>query len=179
MRKNIGLYAIFLSLIALGASRAQAQNPTDSLGGRTVHVFLPSAAIDTLFIRNINTQMTQDAQYWYSYTFVKSGLYDNQDGFYFTDSQHRLFFSKAGLGSTELPRFLLADFAGTKEIWIIVDPTGPANAKPIIMTSAPKMVNILNPWPTTAPKLLSGTKTRNMTTVSGHCGWFSAMLLDT
>src|SRR6185369_1805720 len=102
-----------------------------------------------------------------------------QDGFYFTDSQHRTFFSKSGLGGTESPRFLLADFAGTKEIWIIVDPAGPATAKPIIMTSAPKMVNILNPWATTAPKLVSGTKTRNMTTVSGHCGWFSAMLLDT
>jgi len=181
MRKNIGLLAvpIFLLIIALGATRAQAQNPTDSLGGRTIHVYLPSPAIDTLVIQNLNITMKQDAQYWYSYTFTKAGLYDYQDGVYFTDPSHRLFFSKAGLGGSENPRILLADFKGAKEIWVIVDPAGPPTAAPIIMTQAPKIVNILNPWPTTAPKLLSGTRTRNMTTVSGHCGWFSAMLLDT
>jgi len=183
MRKNIRFLTvpIFLLIIALGVPRAQNNQPTDSLGGKTVHVYLPTLAIDSLYIQNLNINMKQDAQYWYSYTFTKAGLYDYQDGFYFTDSQHRLFFSKSGFGGTEAPRFLLADFKGTKEIWIIVDPTGPATAPPIIMTSAPKTVNILNPWATTSPKLLyaGGTKTRNMTTVSGHCGWFSAMLLDT
>ncbi|MBW8889989.1 MAG: fibro-slime domain-containing protein [Fibrobacteres bacterium] len=181
MRKNTWLLAIpiFLSVIALGATRAQAQNPTDSLGGRTVHVFLPSPAIDTLVIQNLNITMKQDAQYWYSYTFTKSGLYDNIDGFYFTDVQHRIFFSKSGLGGTEAPRFLLADFKGAKEIWIIVDPAGPSTAPPVIMLHAPNTINVLNPWTTTAPKLISGAKTRNMTTVDGRCGWFSAMLLDT
>jgi fibro-slime domain-containing protein len=181
MRKNarLLLLPIFLLAIGLAAPRAQTNQPTDSLGGKTIHVYLPSAAIETLVVQNKNVRMTSDAQFWYSYTFTQSGLYDNTDGFYFTDPSHRIFFSKAGLGATEAPRFLLADFAGTKEIWIIVDPTGPATGKPIIMTQPPKMVNILNPWPTTAPKVVAGTKSRNMTTVSGHCGWFSAMLLDT
>ena len=144
-----------------------------------MHVYLPSPDIDSLLIENLNVPMKLDAQYWYSYTFTNAGLYDYQDGFYFSDPYHLRFFSKSGLGVTEAPRFLVGDFAGTKEIWIMVDPAGPANAKPIIMNSAPKMVNILNPWPATAPKLVSGIKTRAMTTVSGHCGWFSAMLLDT
>lgn len=181
MRKNAFylLMPIFMLAIGLAVPRAQTNVPTDSLGGKTVHVYLPSLAIDTLVIQNLNIRMKEDAQFWYSYTFTKAGLYDYQDGFYFTDPSHRQFFSKSGLGTTEAPRFMLADFAGGKEIWIIVDPTGPATAKPVIMLQPPKTVNILNPWSTTAPKLVSGAKTRNMTTVSGHCGWFSAMLLDT
>jgi fibro-slime domain-containing protein len=175
--------SIFLCLsaaIQFMAHGASAQTmPTDSLGGKTVHVFLPSPGIDTLWIENLNIPMKIDAQYWYSYTFTHAGFYDYQDGFYFSNPSHNLLFSKSGLGAAEAPRFLLSDFHGSKEIWIIADPTGPATAPPIIMTSAPKTVNILNPWPATAPKLIYGAKTRNMTTVSGHCGWFSALILDT
>src|SRR3954463_319709 len=124
MRKKIGFLGISIFLLLIGIRPASAQNnqPTDSLGGKTVHVYLPSLSIDTLVIQNLNIQMKIDAQYWYSYTFTKSGLYDNTDGFYFTDTGHRTFFSKSGLGGTEAPRFLLADFKGGKEIWIIVDP---------------------------------------------------------
>jgi fibro-slime domain-containing protein len=173
-------FILFPVLTTLSFAAAAAPvPPLDSLGGKTVHVYLPSPTIDNLLIENMNVPMKQDAQYWYSYTFTKAGLYDYQDGFYFSEPQHRYFFSKAGLGGTDAPRFLVDDFGGMKEIWIIVDPAGPANAKPIIMTSAPKIVNILNPWPATGPKLLSGTKTQGMITVSGHCGWFSAMLVDT
>src|SRR5689334_16111171 len=172
MIKNIRLLTLPIFLLIIGLGAARAQTPTDSLGGKTVHVFLPSLAIDTLFIQNLNIRMKEDAQFWYSYTFTKAGLYDYQDGFYFTDPSHRQFFSKSGLGTTEAPRFLLADFKGAKEIWIIVDPAGLPTAKPIIMLQPPKMINVLNPWITTAPKLISGTKTRNMTTVDGRCGWF-------
>jgi fibro-slime domain-containing protein len=179
MSKKSRLLILPIFLLAMGLGAARAQNPTDSLGGRTVHVFLPSLAVDTLVIQNLGITMKKDAQFTYSYTFTKAGLYDYQDGFYFTDPSHRQFFSKSGLGGTEAPRFMLADFQGAKEIWIIVDPAGLPTAKPVIMLQPPKMVNILNPWITTAPKLISGTKTRLMTTVDGRCGWFSAMLLDT
>jgi fibro-slime domain-containing protein len=169
-----------LAAIPLWANSASAQTtPTDSLGGKTVHIYLPSAAIDTLLIENLNVPMKADASYSYSYTFTKAGLYDYQDGFYFSNPPHNLLFSKAGLGATEAPRFLLSDFHGTNEIWIIVDPAGSVTARPYILTQAPKLVNILNPWSATAPKLISGTRTRNMTTIFGRCGWFSAMILDT
>ncbi|MBW8886392.1 MAG: fibro-slime domain-containing protein [Fibrobacteres bacterium] len=158
---------------------AHAQAPADSLGGKTVHVFLPLDDIDSLVIQNVKAGLTKDAEYWYSYTFTKSGLYDNPDGFYFTDPYLRSYLSKDGLGVIGSPRFTLPDFQGKKEIWIIIDPTAPPTARPYILTRAPKLVNILNPWSATAPKLISGTKTRNMTTISGHCGWFSAMILDT
>jgi fibro-slime domain-containing protein len=171
--------AVLLLILGAGAGDAQPQQPTDSLGGKTIHVFLPTRAIDILLIQNFNQRMTRDSRYWYSYTITHAGLYDYQDGFYFTDPSHRLFFSKSGFGATEAPRFMLADFQGKQEMWIIVDPTGPATAAPAILTQAPRIVNILNPWPMTAPKLIAGSKSRNMTTVSGHCGWFSAMLLDT
>src|SRR5437879_1860698 len=91
---------------------AHAQAPSDSLGGKTVHVFLPRDDIDSLVIRNADAGLTKDAEYWYSYTFTKSGLNDNPDGFYFTDPYLRGYLSKDGLGNTGSPRFTLADFQG-------------------------------------------------------------------
>ncbi len=179
MLKPWSILLTILVMVFLFAKEASAQNPVDSLGGKTVHVFLPSPDIDTLVIQISGVRMTKDAQYWYSYTFTNAGLYDFPDGFYFTDPYIYHLLSKSGLGTADIPRFTVADFQGKKEIWIVVDPVGPVNASPYILTQAPKTVNILNPWATTAPKLISGTRTRNMTTLPGHCGWFSAMLIDT
>ena len=52
-----------------------------------------------------------------------------------------------GLVTAGADAFNVADFAGGNELWIIIDPSGPATAPPDILTQAPKVVHILNPWP--------------------------------
>ena len=80
-------------------------------------------------------------------------------------------------GGTNPGNFTAAHFAGGNEIWIILDPAGPANAAPAILTAAPKVINVLNPWPTTGPKLVVPGGKKNMLTVEGRCGWFTTFLL--
>jgi hypothetical protein len=82
-----------------------------------------------------------------------------------------------GLSQAEASRFPLATFQGQSELWIVVDPAGPVTAPPVVSLKQPKVVHILNPWPSTAPQMRSGIVTRPMFVTPGTCGWFSVLLL--
>ncbi len=188
MRKNIPFLSACLHLsvlcLVLLALPAHAQPPTDSLNGKTIHLYVESDNFNAFYFQNGELPFKQDSKYNYSITLSGIGLYI-QD-FFFTsngtapDAEHfKWKFGKNGLNASDEGRYKVSDFAGKKEIWIVVDPSGPVTAPPILMFEAPKTVNILNPWPTTAPKILAGTKTRAMTTTPGRCGWFTSLILDT
>lgn len=85
--------------------------------------------------------------------------------------------TKTGVGQTGASAFSAADFAGGDSLWIIIDPAGPATAPPYLLTQAPKVINILNPWEATAPAVvLPGPDKRMMRTLPDHCGWFTSFL---
>ena len=66
---------------------------------------------------------------------------------------------QTGINAAAEGRITVSRFQGKDTMWVIVDPAGPITAPPIIMLEAPKIINILNPWVTTAPKLISGQRT--------------------
>ncbi|MDB5105104.1 MAG: fibro-slime family protein [Fibrobacteres bacterium] len=175
--------ACLFLVLAFGASPAFSQPPTDSLNGKTIHLYVESDNFNTFYFQNGDIAFKKDSKYNYSLTLSGIGLY-TQD-FFFTsngtapDGEHYKWkFGKNGLNASDEGRFKVSDFLGNKEMWIVVDPSGPITAPPIVMFEEPKTVNILNPWPTTAPKIVSGAKTRGMTTTPGRCGWFTSLILD-
>jgi hypothetical protein len=165
-------------LILLGGSLpALAQvTPRDSLSGKKVHVYLPADDVDTLIVRNWNFPMTKSG-YWHSAT-LRGGPFDSNQGFFFSTKVSTPFLSVEGWGPTERTRFHLADFQGKQEMWIIIDPSGPIGAKPTVLLEPPKVVNILNPWHTTAPRLVRAGGNKSMVTLPNRCGWFMAFLLQ-
>jgi fibro-slime domain-containing protein len=185
MRKNIGLpFAIFLVFIGLGLRPALAQAPTDSLNGKTIHLYVESGDFNAFYFQNGDIPLKVDSKYNYSITLTGQDLY-KQDFFFSSngtrpDGEHYAWkLSKIGLAAAEGARFTVPDFAGHKEMWIVVDPAGPVTAPPVILFEAPKVINMLNPWITTAPKLVYGTnKSRAMSTTPGQCGWFTTLILD-
>ncbi|HLP40246.1 MAG TPA: hypothetical protein VK465_01955, partial [Fibrobacteria bacterium] len=90
----------------------------------------------------------------------------------------RMNLSRSGFQNAEGQRFQKSDFRGKNEIWIIMDPALPLSSPPKILLEPPKIVNILNPWETTGPRLVLPGGRKSMVTVPGHCGWFMAFLLD-
>lgn len=169
----------WLFLVAIfGAHTAFAQEPPlDSLAGKIVHLYLPSDDIDTLLLRNWSIPTNKSGKYWYTVT-LKGDRYNSNQGFFFANPRSDRFVSTEGLGGTERTRFYLADFQGKNEMWIIIDPSGPINAKPVILLEPPKIINILNPWETTGPRIvLPGGTFKSMVTRPDHCGWFMAFLL--
>ena len=183
MRKNTRSLALYLALSLLCLGRAFAQPPTDSLNGKTIHIYFESDNFSTFYFQNGDIALKSDSKYNYSITLTGIGLY-TQD-FFFTSNgtapegeHYKWKFGKTGLNASDEGRLKVSDFQGHKEMWIVVDPSGPVTAPPLILFEAPKTVNILNPWPTTAPKILYGTKTRAMTTTPGRCGWFTSLILD-
>ncbi|MDQ3000415.1 MAG: fibro-slime domain-containing protein [Fibrobacterota bacterium] len=180
--KNLSLLAL-LAVVFLNSVPALAQPPTDSLNGKTIHLYVESDNFNNFWFQNGDIAFKKDSKYNYSLTLSGIGLY-TQD-FFFTSNgtapegeHYKWKFGKNGLSSSDEGRIKVADFAGKQEIWVVVDPSGPVTAPPIIMFEAPKTLNILNPWPTTAPKIVWGTKTRAMTTTPGRCGWFTSLILD-
>jgi fibro-slime domain-containing protein len=182
MRKNTGSLAAFLFLLACALS-SHAQPPTDSLNGKTIHIYVESDNFNAFFFQNGDIALKVDSKYNYSITLAGRDLY--QQDFFFTsngtapEGEHfKWKFGKTGLNANDEGRWKVSDFQGHKEMWIVVDPAGPVTAPPIVMFEAPKTLNILNPWPTTAPKIISGAKTRAMSTTPGRCGWFTSLILD-
>jgi fibro-slime domain-containing protein len=171
-------------LLVIGLSASMAQPPADNLNGKTIHLYVESDNFNAFYFQNGDIALKVDSKYNYSITLAGRDVYQ-QDFFFSTngtrpEGEHYAYkLSKVGgISANEGTRFTVADFQGKTEIWIIIDPSGPITAAPIIRFEAPKTINVLNPWLTTAPKLVYGTKSRNMNTTPGHCGWFTTLLLD-
>ncbi len=184
-RNSLFLQIAFLLILLGGMKPASAQTtvPDSSLGGKVVHVYLPAEDIDTLILRNWNVLSKKNGKYWHTLTFPNTAdKYNSNAGFFFSNHpRNNLFLVRPGLGNAEGPqanRFTVEDFKGKNEMWIIVDPSGPITAKPVLLQEPPKIVNVLNPWETTGPRLVLPYGKKSMVTVPNRCGWFMAFLLD-
>lgn len=179
LTRSTHLRSWFFLLAMSGSQAAFAQNsPQDSLNGRIVHVYLPSNDVDTLMpVNNMGDVPMAKKDYWYTAT-LRGGPNDQNDGFFFTTPGRRMNLSRSGFQNAEGQRFQKSDFRGKNEIWIIMDPALPLSSPPKILLEPPKIVNILNPWETTGPRLVLPGGRKSMVTVPGHCGWFMAFLLD-
>lgn len=164
--------------------RSFAQSSTNTLNGKTIHLYVESADFTAFYFQNADLPLSNPKPYHYSITLT--GLDASLQEFYFSSNGSRPagehFYwnlGAAGLSQTNVTPFSLATFQGKDTLWVIIDPTGPITAPPVIMLAAPKTLHVLNPWPTTAPVLIWGdNKTRKMTTTPERCGWFTAMILE-
>lgn len=173
MTRNTLCFLAFV--IVLAAAPVHAQPPVDDLNGKTIHVYLPSDDWDTLWLVNGEHVLRKTAPYWHSVTLSGKDIY--QQDFFFRTREYRLKLSKAGFREQEGARFTVPDFQGKDTMWIIVDPSGPVSAAPTVLLEPPKIVNILNPWQTTGPRLVLAGGPKGMATLQDHCGWFMAFLL--
>ncbi len=170
---------IALCLI-LGFSAVLAQQGPSPLIGKIIHVYNPRPG-DTINVDMSGTgyPMTPVAgTNWLTFT-VPSTIQNhiNKFGVRNNYGQNSFWIGRTGLATGGADAFTEADFAGGNELWIVIDPVDP-NSAPAILTSAPKVVNVFNPWQLTAPAMvLSGGVRKGMLTVPGNCGWFWAFLL--
>jgi fibro-slime domain-containing protein len=165
-----------LGLVASVTIHGQAGSP---LVGKTIHVYNPAPG-DSVFVDLSGTgyRMKADPGNWMSLTLTSAIV----PGDWLKDFSIR---SNYGQGSWSLARtglggtgsYTADDFKGGAEVWIILDPSLPRTAAPAILTAPPKIVNVLNPWPTTAPTLVFAGGKKNMLTIDSICGWFTAFLI--
>jgi hypothetical protein len=175
--RNVFGYMLMLGLVAAVAIRGQAGSP---LIGKTIHVYNPVPG-DSVFVDLSGTghRMTAEPGNWVSLTITSAIV----PGDWLKDFSIR---SNYGQGSWSLGRTGLGgtgsytpeDFKGGTELWIILDPSLPRTAAPALLTAPPKIVNVLNPWPTTAPTLVFAGGKKNMLTIDSICGWFTAFLIQ-
>jgi hypothetical protein len=187
MRKTIRIaLGIFFLAIGIGLKPAYAQPPADNLNGKTIHLYVESDDFTMFWFQNGGVQFKVDSKYNYSVTLTGRDQY--QQDFFLTsngtaavnDNYHWKLTKGGGLAINQGANFQVSDFQGHTEMWIIIDPAGPLASRPIILFEAPKTLNILNPWTTTAPKLVWGTSktSRKLSITPDKCGWFSTLLLD-
>ncbi len=156
-----------------------AQDSLNALNGKIVHVYNPfilfSPSVPSFDVNYGPTPMTQEGTTnWYTYTITGLAQYGN-DNFDFRNAPGNTVWGKNGFGTNST--FSIADFQGASEIWIITDPSGPDSAAPLILTHAPELVHILNPWPLDGPEIVINGKTDSMLLDQGHCNWFSQYIL--
>jgi len=174
---RIAIPSIFiLALMAAPPLHAQAGSP---LVGKTVHVYNPFPG-DSVYMDLSGTGhlMTPEPGNWVGLTLTASIV----PGDWLKDFNIR---NNYGQGSWTLGRtglggngsYTSEDFQGGTELWIILDPSLPRTAAPALLTAPPKIVNVLNPWPTTAPTLVFAGGKKNMLTMDSICGWFTAFLI--
>ncbi|MEO7955114.1 MAG: fibro-slime domain-containing protein, partial [Fibrobacteria bacterium] len=149
--------------------------------GKTVRVYNPNPG-EPLFIDTDGTERatTAGADNWMIFTFP-ANVQPQQVTFRVRSAYtgSTWWMMRTGIvaqGGGAAASFNVPDFGGGDSLWIIVDPAGPRTAPPNILTQAPKIINVLNPWQTTAPVIMVPGK-RGMRAMADHCGWFTSFLL--
>jgi len=171
--------ALCVLVLTFGLSFAPAQTTPSPLADKIVHVydpFGPSGDTTLIDIAGTGYPLTPEGDNWLKFDFATLGA---KLASWNTDfgirSNKWVNFGKTGLGQTGT--YGEADFAGAKEIWIMVDPHGASTAPPTILTSAPRRIFLFNPWPANGPEIHLNGKTKSMLVTSGHCGWFVEYIL--
>jgi fibro-slime domain-containing protein len=175
--RNVFGYMLMLGLAAAVAIQGQAGSP---LIGKTIHVYNPAPG-DSVFVDLSGTghRMKADPGNWVSLTITSAivpGDWLKDFAIRSNYGQGSWTLARTGLGGTG--SYTAEDFKGGTELWIILDPSLPRTAAPALLTAPPKIVNVLNPWPTTAPTLVFAGGKKNMLTIDSICGWFTAFLIQ-
>jgi fibro-slime domain-containing protein len=168
------IFAFAVLCGALGAARAQAQDPSP-LQGKIVHLYNPFSGADPILdMGSEKHPMAHEAGNWFRVSLDSVAFYVKEFNFRTDDYQQKL--GTTGLGQTT--SFGVDAFGAAKEIWIIVDPSGPSTAAPQVMTTAPKVVHLLNPWPVNGPVMILSGKRVSMLADRVNCGWYYAYILS-
>jgi fibro-slime domain-containing protein len=182
MRAMQGKWMQVLWGLVFAVATGHAQSPAETLNGKTIHLIIDPVPGAAFYFQNDTVPMTKVSPH--EWVVTTSGqdplLTDFNLRTNWTRDKAETFAWKVtpqGLSQAEASRFPLAAFQGQSELWIVVDPAGPVTAPPVVSLKQPKVVHILNPWPSTAPQMRSGIVTRSMFVTPGTCGWFSVLLL--
>ncbi len=162
--------ALILALGPAAASHAQAQS---SLAGKTVHLLNPfKDALPLVDLSGAGYTMAEEGPNWYRFDFnsIGGGLQTWMNSFQIRTGDWKRFGPK-GMTTTDAP--FGAELFGTgTDIWIVVDPAGPTDAPPLILTKPPGTVHLFNPWPSNGPKLILNGKPIPMLVDRDNCGWY-------
>jgi fibro-slime domain-containing protein len=163
-------------LMVTATVHGQAGSP---LVGKTVHVYNPVPG-DSVFVDLSGTghRMQPQPGNWLTLTITPAivpGDWLKDFNIRSAYGQGSWSLGRTGLGGTGA--YTADDFQGGTDLWIILDPSLPRTAAPALLTAPPKIVNVLNPWPTTAPTLVYPGGKKNMLTIDSICGWFTAFLI--
>jgi fibro-slime domain-containing protein len=160
--------AFWLGLPA--AAHAQAQSP---LAGKTVHLLNPfQGALPLVDLSGTGYTMAEEGPNWYRFDFnsIGGGLQTWMNTFQIRTADWKRFGPK-GMTTTDAP-FGAELFGAGTDIWIVVDPAGPVDAAPIILTKPPGTVHLFNPWPSNGPKLVLNGLPIPMLIDKDNCGWY-------
>jgi fibro-slime domain-containing protein len=167
---------LFLGVFPL---RAPAQEAPSPLAGKTVHVYNPfGKSLPLINLSGVGHAMIDESGNWHRLDFDSLGgiLAPWMKDFGIRTGDWK-WLIPAGVGTKE-GVFGAEVFGASREIWIIVDPAGPATAPPLILTAAPRTVHIFNPWPVTGVEFVLNGAKRSMLSDRTHCGWSIAYILS-
>lgn len=137
------LFGVFV-LLQVCRPMAIAQEGPSPLAGKIVHVYNPFGTLVPLIdLSGAGHAMTADSGNWYRFDFdsLGVGLRSWMKDFGIRNNNWQML-NPTGIGGT--PGFFGAEvFGASNEIWIMVDPSGPATAAPLILTTAPQTLRLL------------------------------------
>jgi fibro-slime domain-containing protein len=168
-------FAIAIWLGLPGMARAQAASP---LAGKTVHLFNPfQGALPLIDLSGTGYAMAEEGPNWYRFDFnsIGGGLQTWMNSFQIRTADWKRF-GPNGMTTTDAP-FGADLFGAGTDIWIVVDPAGPSDAPPLILTKPPGTVHLFNPWPSNGPKLVLNGLPIPMRADRDNCGWYVAYTL--
>jgi fibro-slime domain-containing protein len=170
--KNRAHWAICLILLlgGIGSVRAQGASP---LAGKVVHLYNPfPGTLPLVDLSGTGYSMTEEGPSWYRFDFSSIGgsLQPWMNSFQIRTADWKRF-GPAGLAQTDAP-FNATVFGAGTDIWIMVDPAGPADAAPLILTKPPGTVHLFNPWPANGPKIVVNGAAVPMKADRNNCGWY-------
>jgi fibro-slime domain-containing protein len=165
-----------LVVLFAGAGTARAQQDPSPLQGKIIHLYNPfTSSTPSIDLGGGLRPLIVESGNWYRISLDSVAFYIKDFTFRTADYQQKL--GTAGLG---MDGNYGAEVFGTgKEIWVIVDPHGPATAPPVVLTSAPRMLHLFNPWPLNGPEIELNGKRKPMMVTPDHCGWYTEYILAT
>ncbi|MEO6097287.1 MAG: fibro-slime domain-containing protein [Fibrobacteria bacterium] len=177
--KSLGaLRLVVFSLVFLIGTlgTAQAQQEPSPLQGKIIHIYNPfNSATPSIDLGGGLRPIPLESGNWYRISLDSVAFYIKDFTFRTADYQQKM--GSAGFGKDG--QFGANVFATGNEIWIIVDPHGPATAPPILLAAPPRMLHVFNPWVLSGPEIvLNGTR-KPMIVTPDHCGWYTEFILAT
>lgn len=172
------LFGVF-TLLQVCRPLALAQEAPSPLTGKIVHVYNPfGQSLPQIDLSGVGRDMTLESGNWYRFEFssLGDGLAPWMDKFGVRTADWKWLNPTTGVGTTgEFPATL---FGSSNELWIIVDPSGPATAPPLKLLTAPRTIHFFNPWPASNVDLLLNGAKRSMIPDRTHCGWNVVYILN-
>ncbi len=174
MRLLVAVFCLFLVL----PKYTSAQQGPSPLVGKTVHVYDPTPGqVPLIEMGGQVFPLVSEGGAWYRFEFssLGSGLLSWMMEFYFRTADYKGLFGRNGTGDAS--KWTTTDFAGGKEIWIMLNPQGSPKDPPLLLTSPPRLLHVFNPWPQSGPEAVLNAARKGMMVNRDHCGWYTLYLL--